>query len=145
MTDNKIDELLPQLKITLRLLHNAEIAMGPGKAQLLEAIQKTGSISAAGKSMNMSYRRAWVLVDVMNHSFTEPLVQTAKGGKHGGGASLTAMGLRVLDHYQKMNQAVAHTAQAYLPLFSGLMLNTDISKDILEEGDEYAQSTQSGD
>lgn len=75
---------LPKPKVTFRLLHQHEIALGPGKAELLQAIDQTGSISAAGKSMNMSYRRAWMLVDVMNRCFKQPLVQTAKGGKDGG-------------------------------------------------------------
>ncbi len=125
VTASETNALLPNLKITLRLLHDGEIAMGPGKAELLEAIHKTGSIAAAGKTMNMSYRRAWLLVDVMNRSFAEPLVLAAKGGKHGGGTVLTPMGLQVLAHYRKMNTAVHHAAQAYLPLFSGLMKNTD--------------------
>ncbi|MCQ8179669.1 winged helix-turn-helix domain-containing protein [Methylomonas sp. SURF-1] len=120
-TKTDADSLLPQLKITLRLLHNQEIAMGPGKAELLAAIQKTGSIMAAGKTMNMSYRRAWLLVDVMNRSFAEPLVHAAKGGRHGGGTVLTPMGERVLEQYLKMVDAVNHSANAYLPLFSGLM------------------------
>jgi molybdate transport system regulatory protein len=120
-TQIESDASLPRLKITLRLLHNEEIAMGPGKAELLAAIQSTGSIAAAGKSMNMSYRRAWLLVDVMNRSFSGPLVHAAKGGRHGGGTTLTPLGQHVLDQYMKMSEAVNHTAQAYLPLFSGLM------------------------
>ena len=120
-TEIETDASLPRLKITLRLLHNDEIAMGPGKAELLAAIQKTGSIAAAGKTMNMSYRRAWLLVDVMNRSFSGPLVHAAKGGRHGGGTTLTPLGLQVLDQYTKMATAVSHTAQAYLPLFSGFM------------------------
>jgi molybdate transport system regulatory protein len=124
-TDIETDSLLPRLKLTVRLLHNGEIAMGPGKAELLEAIKTSGSIAAAGKTMNMSYRRAWLLVDVMNRSFAEPLVQTAKGGKHGGGTILTPLGQQVLEHYNKMSEAVNHSAQAYLPLFSGLMAKTE--------------------
>jgi molybdate transport system regulatory protein len=115
------NDILPKPKVTVRLLHNDEIAMGPGKAQLLDAIQTTGSISAAGKSMKMSYRRAWMLVDVMNRSFAQPLVKTAKGGKDGGGAVLTPMGLQVLDSYKKMNNAIQLTMQAYLPTFAGMM------------------------
>jgi molybdate transport system regulatory protein len=121
VTDIETDSQLPHLKITVRLLHNDEIAMGPGKAELLTAIQKTGSIAAAGKTMNMSYRRAWLLVDVINRSFAEPLVHSAKGGRHGGGTTLTPLGQHVLDQYTKMTTAVNHAAQAYLPMFSGLM------------------------
>ena len=120
-TAKNTDALLPKPKITFRLLHKDEIAMGPGKAELLEAIDKTGSISAAGKSMNMSYRRAWMLVDVMNRCFAQPLVQTAKGGQHGGGAKLTPLGRQVLGSYKQINSAINLTVQAYLPLFSGLL------------------------
>ncbi len=85
--------------------------MGPGKADLLDAIQINGSISAAAKSMQMSYRRAWELVNLMNHSFQEPLVKTSPGGSHGGGAQVTEFGLFVLISYRsiiiKANAAVA--------------------------------------
>jgi molybdate transport system regulatory protein len=111
----------PRLKLSLRLLHNDEIALGPGKAELLVAITRTGSISAAGKSMNMSYRRAWMLVDVMNRCFKSPLVGTAKGGSHGGGAWLTPLGEEVLAHYQTMDAAAKQVALAYRGLFENMM------------------------
>jgi len=65
------------LKLKLQLLHNGEIAMGPGKAELLDAIEATGSISAAARAMGMSYRRAWLLVDTMNRAFDNPLNEIA--------------------------------------------------------------------
>src|SRR3546814_17276525 len=71
------------LKIKLQLFCGDEIAMGPGKADLLEAISAQGSISAAGRALGMSYRRTWLLVDVMNRCFRAPLVETAAGGSHG--------------------------------------------------------------
>ncbi|WP_246534837.1 winged helix-turn-helix domain-containing protein [Methylomonas paludis] len=133
--------LLPKPKVTFRLLHQDEIAMGPGKAELLAAIQQTGSISAAGKTMNMSYRRAWMLVDVMNRCFKQPLVQTAKGGKDGGGAKLTPLGKQVLENYQHAMQAINHTVQAYLPLFADVLNSqptephqkTDIAENALDQ------------
>ena len=112
---------LPRLKLSLRLMHGDEIALGPGKAELLIAIARTGSISAAGKSMEMSYRRAWMLVDVMNRCFKSHLVETAKGGSHGGGAWLTPLGEEVLAHYQAMDAATKQVATAYLGLFENLM------------------------
>ncbi len=112
---------LPKLKLSLRLLHGDEIAMGPGKADLLAAIVKTGSISAAGKSMGMSYRRAWMLVDVMNRCFKSPLVETAKGGSHGGGAWLSPLGKAMLANYQTMDAATKQVAKAYLGLFEDCM------------------------
>jgi molybdate transport system regulatory protein len=111
----------PKLKLSLRLLHGGEIALGPGKADLLEAIVRTGSISAAGKSMDMSYRRAWQLVDVMNRCFKSPLVETAKGGSHGGGAWLTPLGQEMLAHYRAMDAAAKQVAQAYMGLFANSM------------------------
>ncbi len=68
------------LKLQIRILLEQNIAFGPGKADLLEAIERTGSISQAAKSMNMSYRRAWQLVDTMNQCFETALVETQTGG-----------------------------------------------------------------
>ncbi len=127
-TDKSALTSLPRMKLSLRLLHGDEIALGPGKAELLEAIDRTGSISAAGKSMGMSYRRAWMLVDVMNRSFKSPLVETAKGGRHGGGARLSPLGEEVLAHYVAMNAAAQQVASAYLGLFENLMADTLASK-----------------
>jgi molybdate transport system regulatory protein len=84
-------------------------AMGPGKADLLEAIQETGSISAAGRKLDMSYRRAWLLVDEMNKCFKEPLVRARLGGVKGGGAEVTALGLEALKRYRAL-QALAWDA-----------------------------------
>ena len=81
-------------------MRNQQIAMGPGKASLLEAIQVKGSISAAAVSMGMSYKRAWDLVNIMNISFNTPLVATLIGGNKGGGAQVTAFGLQVLTQYR---------------------------------------------
>ena len=91
----------------IRILLGATIAIGPGKADLLEAIEQTESISAAARQMHMSYRRAWMLVDAMNSSFTEPLVATSKGGKSGGGASVTDFGKDVLRRYRKIQSKAA--------------------------------------
>lgn len=96
--------------IKTRLMHGDAVAMGPGKADLLDAIAATGSISAAARAMKMSYRRAWQLVDLMNRSFTQPLVHSATGGQHGGGARLSDMGLLVLSRYRAMEGALAATA-----------------------------------
>ncbi len=87
-------------KISIRLYCGGEIAMGPGKADLLDAIAREGSISSAGRALGMSYRRAWLLVDAMNRCWTDPLVETATGGSHGGGARLTPLGEAVLASYR---------------------------------------------
>ena len=97
----------------LRLLHGDDIAMGPGKADLLDAIAQAGSISAAARRMNMSYRRAWLLVEVMNRCFAEPVVARAVGGSHGGGAQLTATGVQVLAAFRTMEAAALDAAQLH--------------------------------
>jgi len=89
----------------LRIVLGDAIALGPGKADLLEGIRETGSIAAAGRRMGMSYKRAWLLIDTMNSCFTKPLVEAAKGGKAGGGARLTPLGEDVLARYRRMQAA----------------------------------------
>jgi len=95
-----------------RILSGRDIALGPGKAQLLALISETGSINQAAKRMNMSYMRAWSLVQTMNRCFKEALVFAAHGGEGGGGAQLTATGRRVLALYQRMEKQAAKTAQS---------------------------------
>lgn len=89
-------------RLRLRLMAGEEIAIGPGKADLLAAIDESGSISAAGRQLDMSYRRAWLLVETMNRCFRSPLVEAAKGGSKGGGARLTSLGVEVLKSYRQM-------------------------------------------
>lgn len=89
----------------LRIVLGPDIAIGPGKADILEAIQYTGSIAAAGKRLGMSYKRAWLLVDTMNRCFVAPLVETSRGGSGRGGAALTPTGEAVLDSYRRMQAA----------------------------------------
>ena len=71
----------PVLKLRMRLMLGNEIALGPGKADLLEGIASTGSIAAAGRKLGMSYKRAWMLVETMNRCFRKPLVRTGRGGR----------------------------------------------------------------
>jgi molybdate transport system regulatory protein len=93
--------------IKFRVYFDADTMLGPGKADLLQGILETGSIAAAGRRMGMSYKRAWYLVDTLNHYFSEPLVHAMKGGKAGGGASLTPTGHLVLEAYRRMQAKVA--------------------------------------
>ncbi len=106
-----------QLRLRARLIHGNEIAMGPGKADLLEAIAKYGSITAAAQSMDMSYRRAWLLVDTMNRCFEEPLVIAATGGAKGGGAHLSKLGVDVVKDYRAMMSALEKTGAPHLQKF----------------------------
>jgi len=96
-------------RLRLRVIFGPDIVLGPGKADLLEGIRETGSISAAGRRMKMSYKRAWDLVDAMNRYFTEPVIHTSKGGSGGGGASLTKWGGQVLALYRQIE---ARSAEA---------------------------------
>ena len=96
-------------RLTLRIDFDASGSVGPGKIRLLEFVRDTGSISAAGRAMDMSYRRAWLLVDALNQAFREPVVTTKLGGKSGGGAVLTRFGETLIRHYREMERE-AHAA-----------------------------------
>ena len=98
---------LPQLSVRIDL--DSEDRIGPGKIELLEQIREHGSISAAGRAMDMSYRRAWLLVDALNRTFREPVVATKLGGNGGGGAELTPFGEALVGRYRDM-EMVAHAA-----------------------------------
>ena len=98
--------------ITLRLTLSDRVALGPGKVDLLELIQETGSIAAAGRRMGMSYQRAHDLVSALNADFRSPLVETVTGGVRGGGASLSILGEQVLAAYRDVErQAAAATSE----------------------------------
>ena len=93
------------LRPRLRVMWRDEIALGPGKAELLALVEETGSINQAAHRMGMSYMRAWSLVKTMNQCFKEPLVVSERGGRGGGGAKLTAAGRRSLELYHQMEMA----------------------------------------
>ena len=104
-------------KLTLRVDLAPLGAVGPGKIRLLELVDETGSISAAGRSMSMSYRRAWLLIDELNHLFKSPLVATRLGGPAGGGAALTAFGKSLVRHYREMETEAHATLAPHLKAF----------------------------
>jgi molybdate transport system regulatory protein len=101
-------------RLTLRVDFGTDRAIGPGKVQLLEAIRDTGSISQAGRSLGMSYRRAWLLVDDMNRCFREPVVTAQPGGSQGGGAALTAFGEKVVRKYRTIVSEATAAARTQL-------------------------------
>src|SRR5690242_15106591 len=107
------------IKLKAQLLCDGEIALGPGKADLLEAIERTGSISAGARAMGMSYRRGWLLVDAMNRCFAAPLVEAHRGGGKAGGAALTAAGHRVLATYRALEKALADAATPFAGELAG--------------------------
>jgi len=94
-------------KALFRVYRGSDIALGPGKVELLGHIAGTGSISEAARKMGMSYNRAWLLVRTMNHCFKEPLVISSRGGDKHGGAQLTKAGLTVLRLYQQLEAKFA--------------------------------------
>ena len=100
--------------LSIRIDLDEEDALGPGKVRLLELIRDLGSISSAGRAMDMSYRRAWLLIDELNRTFREPLVETQKGGGGGGGAQLTACGNEVIRLYRAIGTAAARAANGHL-------------------------------
>ncbi len=105
----------------LRVLLAEAIAIGPGKAALLQEIRNHGSISAAARAMDMSYRRAWLLVDTMNRSFIGPLVETSTGGSKGGGATLTGLGTEVLQRYGDMEKRASDALAEDIVRFRDLL------------------------
>lgn len=102
--------MVVRLKFKAQLFRDQAIAIGPGKADLLDAIARTGSISAAARDLGMSYRRGWLLVDTMNASWSEPLVETVVGGR--AGATLSVLGQQVLTDYRALEAELAHLEQS---------------------------------
>lgn len=90
----------PEPKLRIRIVFGDDGMLGPGKADLLERIERCGSIAAAGREMGMSYKRAWELIGTLNAMFRAPLVDSTRGGAGGGGATLTELGRDVLRHYR---------------------------------------------
>jgi molybdate transport system regulatory protein len=98
-------------RLKLSIVFGSGARIGPGKAKLLESIRDTGSISAAARDMDMSYKRAWLLLDSINQAFATPAVTAATGGRRGGGARLTDFGRELLERYRRL-EAQAQEAAA---------------------------------
>lgn len=109
----------------IRILIGSATALGPGKVDLLEAIAEGGSISSAARAMNMSYRRAWLLVDTMNRCFRDDVVVTTTGGRGGGGAVVTPLGLEVLGRYREMEAKASASVSREVAGFAGLLRNPE--------------------
>jgi molybdate transport system regulatory protein len=108
-------------RLTIRFDFDGERRLGPGKIALLEAIAATGSISAAGRAHNMSYRRAWLLVEELNGHFGEALVTARPGGAKGGGAKLTAAGDKVVSLYREAERKMRAAAEAEIESIEGAL------------------------
>jgi molybdate transport system regulatory protein len=111
----------PIAKPTVRVLLGDAIAIGPGKAALLDAVDRMGSISGAARHLGMSYRQAWLLVDTMNSCFSKALVESAAGGPGGGGARITEFGHEVLRRYRAIEKKAEASIAGDLNAFATLM------------------------
>lgn len=114
-----------RVRFRLRIYNDAVVAIGPGKVDLLEAIAETGSISAAARTLKMSYRRAWVLVETLNQSLNQPAVVTVTGGTRGGGAQLTEIGEEIIRHYRAIEDAAARAAADDIAVLTGLLKKSE--------------------
>ena len=100
-----------RVQFRLRIMRGDEIAVGPGKIDLLESIAEHGSLSAAARALGMSYRRAWLLLDTMNRCFRAPVASTASGGSGGGGSELTPLGRDLVRRYRRIEAVAARAAR----------------------------------
>ena len=105
--------------LSIRLDLTPAIRIGPGKVRLLELVAEHGSISAAGRALDMSYRRAWLLVDELNHSFAEPVISAMPGGRKGGGAVLTPFGRELVASYRAIEREATEAAARHLASLAG--------------------------
>jgi molybdate transport system regulatory protein len=107
--------------LTLRVLAAGGPAIGPGKAELIERVAHTGSISAAARAMGMSYRRAWQLVESLNRDYRQPVIRTAVGGRRGGGAHVTPFGKRVVARFRAMEEKASTAIAADLRRYAAYL------------------------
>lgn len=117
-----------RFRLRLRIVCGNDVAIGPGKADLLEGIRETGSIAAAGRRMGMSYKRAWMLVEAMNRCFRAPLVETSRGGRTRGGATLTGEGAGVLAAYRRIEALSAAAADEELAILYEMLADDRTSQ-----------------
>lgn len=115
--DATSDGRASQARPRVRIVFHDTMRLGPGKIDLLEAVGRTGSISAAGRDLGMSYRRAWLLVDAVNRLFKEPVVVASVGGSHGGGAELTDLGRALVAAYRRIEERTRQAIQEELAPF----------------------------
>ncbi len=107
----------------MRLVLGPDIAIGPGKIDLLEEVKQTGSIAEAGRTLGMSYKRAWQLISTMNDAFKLPVVVTSRGGASKGGATLTPFGEDLLDRYRRVQSETERLAEADLTALTAALAN----------------------
>lgn len=113
--------IAPVVRLRIRVTVGEQIAIGPGKVELLEAVASEGSISAAARHMGMSYRRAWMLLDELNRSLKLPATLTVQGGDRGGGARLTRNGEQVIRRYRQAEADALAAGDAELRALKALL------------------------
>lgn len=111
----------PAFRFRMRVVQGDDIAIGPGKIALLEAIDRTGSITAAARTLDMSYRRAWLLLDEINQALAHAAVETAKGGERGGGSVLTDTGRKVIGLYRRIESDATAACKAEIKQLVGML------------------------
>jgi molybdate transport system regulatory protein len=111
----------PQIKFRLRISKGETVALGPGKVSLLEAVRETGSISAAARSLDMSYRRAWMLLDELNSSLKSPATVSEQGGNSGGGCRLTPVGESIIRLYREIEIEAQRSCSKQIAALTRLM------------------------
>lgn len=127
-TDHPIQTTPAPPNLRLRIVFGTNAMLGPGKVDLLQAIHDTGSIAAAGRSMGMSYKRAWMLVEAMNTAFRDPLVASARGGAKGGGAVVTPAGQAVLHQYRALEEITAQAGTAQIAALAAMLRDMSSGK-----------------
>jgi molybdate transport system regulatory protein len=115
-------------KLRFRVELGSGRALGPGKIRLLEAIDETGSISQAGRNLGMSYRRAWLLVDDMNNCFRDRVIEAQPGGAHGGGATLTPFGKKLVERYRAIEAEALVATSKHLHDIEASLKNSRASR-----------------
>ncbi|WP_243642102.1 winged helix-turn-helix domain-containing protein [Rhodovulum steppense] len=116
-----MDENTKRPRLRIRIVFDDGEMIGPGKAELLERVDRCGSLAAAGREMGMSYKRAWQLIGILNAMFREPLVDSTRGGPGGGGAVLTEAGRKVLDLYRGFECDAAEAGAARLDTLQAML------------------------
>jgi molybdate transport system regulatory protein len=111
--------MIPAIRIRIDFSDN--VNLGPGKIALLEAIRSTGSISDAARSLGMSYRRAWMLVNSLKEGFSEAVTVSATGGKGGGGARITPFGMTLIKQFRLLEREIARLGAQRLTMFVPLV------------------------
>jgi molybdate transport system regulatory protein len=116
----------PVIRFRIDFADNSRV--GPGKIELLEAILRHGSLSQAARSLGMSYRRAWLLIESLNSYFQEPVTQATTGGKGGGGVTITQFGKSLIKSYRELSRDIAIAAARRLPPIARLVVRNSKSK-----------------